>query len=183
MPRPASRSPALHFDPALLLAAQGIKLVVLAIDEPQATLNAQDTCGLSLLTQAGIASVAIAGSGSPELYTRLQAAGVAQFQCGSPDKLASASRIVAELGIGWSQVAMMAQDWADLPVLERCAFACSAPTAHAEVRHRCDHVTQAAWGQGAVRELCDLLLCASGQYATLLAKAAGETQTTQGSRP
>jgi 3-deoxy-D-manno-octulosonate 8-phosphate phosphatase (KDO 8-P phosphatase) len=33
-----------------------------------------------------------------------------------------------------------------------------------------DLVTQARGGEGAVRELCDLLLCASGHYARLLAE-------------
>ena len=40
--------------------------------------------------------------------------------------------------------------------------------AHAEVRAAARHVTQAAGGHGAVREFCDLLLVASGQYARLL---------------
>jgi deferrochelatase/peroxidase EfeB len=37
-----------------------------------------------------------------------------------------------------------------------------------EVRAVARYVTQAAGGQGAVRELCDLLLVASGRYAQLL---------------
>jgi 3-deoxy-D-manno-octulosonate 8-phosphate phosphatase (KDO 8-P phosphatase) len=34
------------------------------------------------------------------------------------------------------------------------------------------HVTRASGGHGAVRELCDLLLVASGRYASLLAEYA-----------
>jgi 3-deoxy-D-manno-octulosonate 8-phosphate phosphatase (KDO 8-P phosphatase) len=40
--------------------------------------------------------------------------------------------------------------------------------AHVEVRARARYVTQASGGAGAVREFCDLLLVASGQYARLL---------------
>ena len=51
------------------------------------------------------------------------------------------------------------------------AGACAPAQAHAEVRAVAHHVTRAAGGHGAVRELCDLLLVASGRYAQLLARA------------
>ena len=40
--------------------------------------------------------------------------------------------------------------------------------AHVEVRGMAHHVTATAGGHGAVRDLCDLLLVASGRYAELL---------------
>jgi 3-deoxy-D-manno-octulosonate 8-phosphate phosphatase (KDO 8-P phosphatase) len=42
------------------------------------------------------------------------------------------------------------------------------PHAHVEVRSVARHVTRAAAGAGAAREFCDLLLVASGRYASLL---------------
>ena len=42
------------------------------------------------------------------------------------------------------------------------------PDAHIEVRQCVRYITQAAAGQGAAREFCDLLLVASGHYAQLL---------------
>ena len=62
----------------------------------------------------------------------------------------------------------MGDDWPDLPVLRRAAIAVAPPDAHVEVRHCAAYVTQAAAGQGAAREFCDLLLVASGRYAQLL---------------
>ena len=53
--------------------------------------------------------------------------------------------------------------------MRRAAFACAPPQAQAEVRAIAHHVTAAAGGAGAARELCDLLLVASGRYAGLLA--------------
>jgi 3-deoxy-D-manno-octulosonate 8-phosphate phosphatase (KDO 8-P phosphatase) len=63
----------------------------------------------------------------------------------------------------------MGDDWPDLPVLRRCAFAGAPPEAHAEVRAAAHHVTQARGGHGAAREFCDLLLVAGGRYTALLA--------------
>ena len=76
--------------------------------------------------------------------------------------------LLDEIGLPWDRVAAMGDDWPDLPMLERAAFACAPPHAHVEVRTIADHVTAAAAGFGAARELCDLLLVASGRYATLL---------------
>ncbi len=53
-------------------------------------------------------------------------------------------------------------------MLSRCAFPVAPAQAHAEVRARARYVTRAPGGEGAVREFCDLLLVAGGQYARLL---------------
>ena len=50
------------------------------------------------------------------------------------------------------------------------AFSCAPANAHIEVRALAQHVTTAMGGSGAVRELCDLLMTASGRYADLLAE-------------
>jgi 3-deoxy-D-manno-octulosonate 8-phosphate phosphatase (KDO 8-P phosphatase) len=47
-------------------------------------------------------------------------------------------------------------------------LACAPPNAHREVLSRVHWVTQAPAGHGAVREVCDLLLQARGDYAPLL---------------
>jgi 3-deoxy-D-manno-octulosonate 8-phosphate phosphatase (KDO 8-P phosphatase) len=91
---------------------------------------------------------------------------------GAHDKLATADALLTSLGLDWGDTAAIGDDWPDLPVLARAAFACAPPNAHAEVRARADHVTAAAGGHGAAREFCDLLLMASGRYAALLQAAA-----------
>jgi 3-deoxy-D-manno-octulosonate 8-phosphate phosphatase (KDO 8-P phosphatase) len=74
-----------------------------------------------------------------------------------------------ELGLGWNQAAAMGDDWPDLPVMQRCAFACAPANAHLEVAAIAHYVTRSRGGDGAVREFCDLLLVASGRYVDLLA--------------
>ena len=85
----------------------------------------------------------------------------------------AAEATLATLGLGWHQAAAMGDDWPDLPLLRRVAFACVPATAHAEVRAVSHHVTVAAAGHGAVRECCDLLLAATGRYDSLLQGFAG----------
>jgi 3-deoxy-D-manno-octulosonate 8-phosphate phosphatase (KDO 8-P phosphatase) len=61
----------------------------------------------------------------------------------------------------------MGDDWPDLAVMNRVVFACAPSNAHIEVKAAAHYVTQREGGHGAARELCDLMLVASGRYADL----------------
>ena len=178
--------PALNFAPDLLLQAQGIKVVFFDVDgvltdgglyfteagETLKRFHTLDGHGLKLLQRGGITPAVISGRDSEPLRLRLQALGIAHVQLGTDNKRPAAEQMLAALGLSWQEAAAMGDDWPDLPVMQRAAFACAPPNAHLEVRALAHHVTQAAGGAGAVRELCDLLLVASGKYAGLLREAA-----------
>ncbi len=128
-----------------------------------------DGHGLKLLKAGGIEPVVITGRDSPAVRRRVADLGLAHAVYGASDKLAAAEALLASLGLGWHQVAAIGDDWPDLPLLERAAFACAPPGAHAEVLSCVHHVTTAGGGRGAAREFCDLLLLAAGRYGALLA--------------
>jgi len=183
--------PTLAFAPELLLAARGpadgIRAVIFDVDgvltdgtivvgaegEVLKAFSTLDGHGVKLLARAGVEPIVISGRDSPPLRHRLAELGIAHAECGVADKLAAAERVLAVLGVGWEAVAAMGDDWPDLPVLARAAFACAPPGAHAEVRAIADHVTSARAGHGAVRECCDLLLMAAGRYAECLESGLG----------
>ena len=174
--------PALGFDPELLLRAQEVRVAFFDVDgvltdgglyfseagETLKRFNTLDGHGLKLLHQAGITPAVITGRDSPALRLRLAALGVVHARFGTEDKRPAAEQILATLGLDWTQAAAMGDDWPDLPVMRRCAFACAPANAQAEVLASAHHVTQARGGEGAAREFCDLLLMASGRYAALL---------------
>ena len=174
--------PALHFAPELLLKAQGIRIVFFDVDgvmtdgglyfsehgESLKRFHVLDGQGLKLLQQAGITPAVITGRDSAPLRLRLKALGITQVRFGTEDKLPAAQAMLQELGLDWSQAAAMGDDWPDLPVMQRVAFACAPAQAHAQAKALADHITTARGGDGAVRELCDLLLVASGRYVQLL---------------
>jgi len=130
--------------------------------------NTLDGHGLKLLQRAGITPVVITGRDAKPLRVRLQALGISHAHFGTEDKLPAAEQSLQSLGLSWRQAAAMGDDWPDLAVMQRCAFACAPPDAHAEARGLAHHVTRARGGEGAAREFCDLLLMASGKYASLL---------------
>jgi len=174
--------PALHFPPELLLAAQGVRVAFFDVDgvltdgglylsdegETLKRFHILDGLGLKLLQRAGITPAVITGRDSAPLRARLAALGIEQVHYGTEDKAPAAERTLQALGLSWQQAAAIGDDWPDLPVLRRCAFAAAPANAHVEVKAAVGYVTTAAGGHGAAREFCDLLLVASGRYAGLL---------------
>ncbi len=175
----------LRHPPELLLKAQGIAVAFFDVDgvltdgglyfsesgESLKRFNTLDGLGLKLLQSAGITPAIISGRDSQALRARLQALGVVHLHCGVADKRAAAEETLAALGLSWSVAAVMGDDWPDLPLMHRCAFAAAPPGAHDEVLARADYVCKRRAGDGAAREFCDLLLVASGHYARLLDEA------------
>ena len=174
--------PALRHTPELLLKAQGIRLAIFDVDgvltdgrlyigehgETVKAFSTLDGHGLKLLARHGSVPAVITGRDSPAVRRRVADLGIAHALYGAADKLAAAEVLMAQLGLGWETLAAMGDDWPDLPLLTRAAFACAPVNAHIEVRAVADHVTTAAGGAGAARECCDLLLMAAGRYADAL---------------
>ncbi len=188
----------LNFSPELLLRAQDVKVAFFDVDgvltdgglyfseypdgHEKATaagglrsageivkrFNTLDGHGLKLLQKAGITPAVITGRDSPALRARLHALGIDHAHFGAEDKRPAAEVVLRALALDWTAASAMGDDWPDLPLMRRAALACAPANAHAEVKRQADFVTQACGGHGAVRELCDLLLVASGRYADLL---------------
>lgn len=177
---------ALSFPTELLVQAQGtglgLKLAIFDVDgvltdgriyisdagEDFKAFNTLDGHGLKSLQQVGITPVIITGRDSLAVRRRVADLGLDHAVYGARDKLAAAEPLLAQLGVSWGEVAAMGDDWPDLPLMTRAAFACAPPGAHAEVLAIAHHVTRAAGGHGAARECCDLLLMAGGHYERLL---------------
>ena len=181
------QKPSLKFPPELLLKAQGpglgLKAAIFDVDgvltdgriyigesgEVFKAFSTLDGHGLKLLAMAGITPIIITGRDSPAVRRRVADLGLQHAAYGAKDKLAVAEPLLAKLGLQWSEVAAMGDDWPDLPLMTRAGFACAPAQAHAEVKAVAHHVTAAPGGHGAARECCDLLLSACGQYARLFA--------------
>ncbi|MDE2121250.1 MAG: 3-deoxy-D-manno-octulosonate 8-phosphate phosphatase [Betaproteobacteria bacterium] len=188
-----------NFDPELLLRAQPVRLLLLDVDgvltpgdlvvgaqgEQVKRFSTLDGHGLKLLGACGVRAVVLSGRDSPALRARLRELGLLeQAVLGRSHKLPGAQSVLRDQGLDWEQVAVIGDDWPDLPLLVRARLAACPPQAHPEVLGRVHHVTRAPAGLGAVRELCDLLLCAQGAYAGLLEQAVlGEPDAAQGHEP
>jgi 3-deoxy-D-manno-octulosonate 8-phosphate phosphatase (KDO 8-P phosphatase) len=176
-------TPHLDLAPELLLAAQGVRVALFDVDgcltdgriyigeqgESFKAFSTLDGHGIKLLAAGGIRPVVITGRDSPAVRRRCADLGITDAVFGVHDKLAAAQTLLDGLGLSWAELAVIGDDWPDLPLLTRCAFACAPAGAHVEVRAVVHHVTRQPGGYGAAREFCDLLLVAGGRYAGLLA--------------
>jgi 3-deoxy-D-manno-octulosonate 8-phosphate phosphatase (KDO 8-P phosphatase) len=179
-------TPQLNFAPELLLRAQGtnlgMKAAIFDVDgvltdgrlyigeqgESFKAFHALDGHGLKLLAQHGIRPIVITGRDSPAVRRRMTDLGIADAHYGIADKLAAAQSLLQAQHLAWADVCVMGDDWPDLPLMQQAALAVAPPNAHAEVRAIAHHITAVPGGHGAVRECCDLLLCAAGRYAQAL---------------
>ena len=141
--------------------------------------NTLDGQGMKLLAHAGITPIVITGRDAPPVRRRMADLNITHAVYGAHDKLAAAEPLLATLGLAWHELAVIGDDWPDLPLMLRAGLAVAPSNAHAEVKAVSHHVTAASGGHGAAREFCDLLLVASGRYASLLT---GPLTTLDGSR-
>ena len=183
--------PSLSFPPELLLLAQGtaggMRAAIFDVDgvltdgslyigeqgEIFKAFSVLDGQGLKLLVAAGIVPIVITGRDSPAVRQRVADLGLPHAVFGAKDKLLVAQAKLLELGLAWPDVAVIGDDWPDLPLLLRAGFSAAPPNAHAEVRAVVDHVTALGGGRGAAREFCDLLLVACGRYGALFREQTG----------
>lgn len=180
-----THTPTIRFSEASLALARGVKTFFFDVDgiltdgslwfsengETLKRFNTLDGHGLKLLQRVGVTPVVISGRDSAALRNRLAALGVVNAVLGTEDKRPAAQQLLTQWGLTWADVAVMGDDWPDLPLLRRARLACVPASGHPDVVSVANYVPLAGAGCGAVRECCDLVLTARGDYARLLAEA------------
>lgn len=131
--------------------------------------HAQDGLGLTLLRRHGIEVALITARKSPVTELRGRELGLTQVHTAAHDKLATTRHIAESLGIGLTQVAFMGDDLVDVGVFPHVGLAVAPANVHPWSAPHADWITPRSGGQGAARDLCDLLLEAQGKRAAVLA--------------
>jgi 3-deoxy-D-manno-octulosonate 8-phosphate phosphatase (KDO 8-P phosphatase) len=83
--------------------------------------------------------------------------------------VAAIEDVLAQAGVTWSQVCYMGDDVVDLGALKRAGVAVAPANATAEARAAADYVTKAASGDGAVREVAELILKSQKRWQRIVA--------------
>jgi len=129
----------------------------------------QDGLGLRMLKEAGLTVVfaSARASASSELRGReLKVDEVLQDK----KKLPVFEAMLARRGISWEETAFVGDDLPDLPLLRRAALPIAVANAVPEIKEAARVVTERAGGQGAAREVAELILEARGQWQPLVKK-------------
>ena len=132
--------------------------------------NVRDGHGMKMLKDSGVALAIITSRSSRSLEARARNLGIDLLFQGAADKLAAFQELLGRCGVGADACAYAGDDVVDLPVLKRCGLAVSVPGSPALVRRHAHYVTRARGGNGAAREICELILHAQGTLPARLAE-------------
>lgn len=124
--------------------------------------HAQDGLGLRHLAQGGVTVAVITGRDSPIVTHRMAELGIDHVYQAREDKVDTFEHLLSALKLDAAASLYVGDDFVDLPVMARAGLAVAVANAHPRVVERADWVTPRPGGQGAARDVCDLLLDARG---------------------
>jgi 3-deoxy-D-manno-octulosonate 8-phosphate phosphatase (KDO 8-P phosphatase) len=130
--------------------------------------DSQDGIALQWLNRIGIAAGVISGRVSPATAERAKQVKFKYVYQGHTEKIPILQEIMADAKLDPSQVAYIGDDFTDVVVMRRVGLAVATANARPEVKAIAHHVTQVPGGQGAVREVVELLLQAQGRWDEIL---------------
>ena len=130
--------------------------------------DSQDGIALQWLNRLGIAGGVISGRVSPATTERAKQVKFKYVYQGHTEKVPILQEILADAKMDASEVAYIGDDFTDVVVMRRVGLAIATANARPEVKPLAHYVTQAAGGQGAVREVVELLLKAQGRWDEIL---------------
>ncbi len=132
--------------------------------------NTQDGLGMKLLKASGVEMAIITGRTSNVVTQRAESTGVAHFYQGVDDKLQAFQDLMRRANLSPEQCAFMGDDVVDLPPMRHGGFAITVPGGHSLVKKYAHYITTLQAGQGAVREVCELLMQAQGTLDAQMAQ-------------
>lgn len=130
--------------------------------------NTQDGFGLRVLQDSGVEVGIITARSSEALSRRVADLKIKHLYQGAGNKLEAYKDICTKTLFKPVQIAYMGDDWLDMVLLKRVGLALAPANAVPEVQDMVHYVTDKEGGRGAVREVCDLILSATGKQKQLL---------------
>lgn len=133
--------------------------------------HVRDGQGLVMLRDSGVRIAVISGCSSRAVAERMVELGIDYVFQGQADKLEVFEALLNDVGLEPTEVAYVGDDLPDLPVMRQVGLAIAVADAHPWVKQHAHWQTRLPGGQGAVREVCELLMEAQGMLASLLMRS------------
>lgn len=158
--------------------AQKIKLLVLDVDgvltggqlvfgpdgEAMKVFHVHDGLGITAAHRAGLKTAVITGRESEMVRCRGVELNITEVCQGAMDKVARLEELAVKFGLALEEICYIGDDLNDLAVMLRVGLACAVANAAVEVKAAAHYVTTREGGQGAVREVVELVLKAQGKW-------------------
>ncbi|HEY3488575.1 MAG TPA: HAD hydrolase family protein [Candidatus Deferrimicrobiaceae bacterium] len=135
--------------------------------------NVRDGHGFVMMRRAGIRAGIITGRTSAVTAIRAKELGIDLVVQGATDKAAALDRVLADTGIPPEAVSYVGDDIVDLPVFRRVGFTAAPADAEDCVLAAADFVSSRPGGHGAVREIIEFVLRATGSWDKVASRYLG----------
>ena len=124
----------------------------------QKAFHVQDGMGLKLLMSAGIEVAIITTANNGVITERMKQLGIKHVFTGQVSKLAAYAELKIRLNIDDNAFCYVGDDLPDLPIIQQVGLGVAVANAVPQVREFASYITSLSGGNGAVREVCDILL-------------------------
>ncbi|WP_457644174.1 KdsC family phosphatase [Persephonella sp.] len=125
--------------------------------------SVKDGLGISLLHKAGIKTAIITGRNSEIVKRRAEELKISELAQNANNKLKIYRELKKKYRFTDEEALYIGDDYNDLPVLKKVHFPITVPSAPELVKKECIYVTENDGGNGAVREVAELLLSLQGK--------------------
>ncbi len=156
----------------LLLDVDGVltdgRLYYTSEGEEIKVFHVRDGLGIKLAQRAGIRVGVISGRKSQALLKRLEELQIEEIHLGHNQKLPLLEDLIKGLSLDFEEIAFVGDDYVDLPILKRVGFPVVVKDAPEELKKHALYITKAKGGEGAVREVVELLLKLRDQWEEVI---------------
>jgi 3-deoxy-D-manno-octulosonate 8-phosphate phosphatase (KDO 8-P phosphatase) len=132
--------------------------------------DSQDGIALQWMQWKGFRTGVISGRESLATVERARQTSIDYVYQGHIEKIPILGEIMAKAKLQADQIAYVGDDFTDIVVMRRVGLAIAVANARLQVQQAAHYVTERAGGDGAVREVIELILDACGFWAEILAK-------------
>jgi len=132
--------------------------------------DVQDGHGIAMAQRAGLVLGIISGRPSKATERRAADLGVKILKQAATNKMDMVNEVKRDHGLHDEEICFVGDELVDLPVLRRVGFAVAVPNAMDEVKQVAHFVTKHRGGDGAVREVIEMILKAQGSWTKVVAK-------------
>lgn len=146
------------------------RIVLDARGEELKFFDVQDGFGIVLLREAGLKTAILSARSAPAVTARALDLKIDKVCQDAYPKLGVYEGLIRELGLKDEEVCFIGDDLPDLAVFKRVGFPVAVQNAVGEIKKHADYVTVREGGNGAVREVVELILKTQGKWKSILAK-------------
>ena len=126
--------------------------------------DVKDGHGIKLLMRVGIEVAIITARESQVVLHRAKNLGIDIVYQKAMDKVEAFNEILQKKQLSEKEVAYVGDELVDIPLLRKVGFAAAVKDAVEDLKMYVDFITEKNGGQGAVREICELILKTQGKW-------------------